>query len=198
MLGGIVRGKTTTLRPPTEADLVAVSAWLADMRVRRGGQMWAEPASTATWKDRLKEAAKDERTILWIVEADGRASGLARVELEREAPLAEIQHLVIDPDLWGRGSGSDAALTLHRFLFDYLDRRGCVADLPADNERALRIAAKLGYREFGRGHDVYYRDGAYSDQVSLRLDRATWDERWGATEREYPRAHSDLAHGDAG
>jgi RimJ/RimL family protein N-acetyltransferase len=61
----------------------------------------------------------------------------------------------------------------------------CAIDLPADNERGLRVAAKLGYREFARGHDAYYHDGLWVDQVSLRFDRSVWDERWGATEREY-------------
>jgi RimJ/RimL family protein N-acetyltransferase len=55
----------------------------------------------------------------------------------------------------------------------------------ADNTAALRIAEKLGYTEFGRGHQVHYRDGAYVDQSWLLMERATWDERFGKTEREY-------------
>lgn len=185
MLGGIVRGKIADLRTPTEADLPALNAWMADVRVRRGGHVWEEPAGLATWKERLKEAAKDHDAVLWMIEAEGRAVGLARVTLHRETPMAEMDQFVIDAEVWGRGIGSDAALALHRYLFDHLDRRVCVTEMPADNERALRVAGKLGYREFGRGHDVYYRDGAYVDQVALRFDRSVWDERWGATEREY-------------
>lgn len=187
MLGGIVRGKLVTLRTPREEDLAFVNSLMADMRVRREGQLWGEPATLATWTERLKEAAKDQHGILWAIEAEGRAVGIVHVAWESEEPrIVDVDQLVLDPAEWGRGLGTDAALALHRYLFDYLDRRSCVAELAADNARGLRIAEKLGYREFGRGHEVYFRDGAHADKVYLRMDRETWDERWSASEREYP------------
>lgn len=186
MLGGIVRGKATTLRTPREEDLAIVNTLMADLRVRREGHLWGEPATIATWKERLKEGAKDEQLVLWIIEADGHAAGIVRVHFERGEPRhADLEQLVIEPALWGRGLGSDAARAVHRYLFDYLDKLSCAVEVAADNARALRIAEKLGHREFGRGHEVYFRDGTYVDQVWLRFDRATWDERWGTTDREY-------------
>lgn len=181
-----MRGRLVTLRGPTEEDLPLVNGWMADARVRREGHLWGEPATLATWKERFREAAKD-KGVLWTIESDGRAVGLARIDFGDEDALhADVRHLVVDPEVWGRGLGGDAALAVHRFVFDYLDRRGsCVVELAADNARALRVAERLGYREFGRGHDVYYRDGRYADQLWLRLDRETWNERWSATEREY-------------
>jgi hypothetical protein len=37
---------------------------------------------------------------------------------------------------------------------------------------------------------VDYRDGAYVDEVKLRMDKEAWQERWGA-EREYPPLAAD-------
>jgi RimJ/RimL family protein N-acetyltransferase len=186
VLGGIVRGKVTTLRVPKEDDLPQVNAWMADMRVRRGGHLWDEPATLETWKERLKEAAKAERTVLWVIEAEGKPAGVVRVEMWHEPQNgASIPFFVLGPDVWRRGYGWDAALALHRYLFDYLDLKIVAATLPADNIGALRIAERLGYREFGHGHDVYFRDGVYTDQLEMRYDRPVWDERFGATEREY-------------
>lgn len=183
MLGGTVRGKLTTLRTPREDDLASVNAWMADMSVRRVGQIWEEPATPATWKERLKEIAKDEYAVLWTVEADGRPIGTVRFGLYERG--AYVQHFVVDPAVWGRGYGGDAALAVHRYFFDYLDKKTCSVEMAADNAAGLRIAARLGYREFGRGHEVYYRDGRYVDDVWLRLVREAWDERW-PSEREYP------------
>ena len=185
MLGGTIRGKRATLRTPREDDLAFVARLVADLRVRREGQLWGQPASLATWRDRLKEAAGDNETVVWIVEAEGHAVGLVRIGIEHGDRRGYIQELTIDPEKWGRGLGTDTALALHRYLFDYLDWKHCNAELATDNARGLRIAARIGYTEFGRGHAVYYRDGVYTDDVWLRFDRATWDARW-QSEREYP------------
>lgn len=185
MLGGVVRGKVTTLRTPKEDDLPFVNTLMADMRVRREGHLWGEPATIVTWKERLKEAAKEQNAVLWTIEAHGPPVGFVRISWHSEPHHCDIRQLVIDPAQWGKGLGTDAAIALHRYLFDYLDKRACAVELAADNARGLRIAEKLGYREFGRGHEVYYRDGAYTDKLFLRFERETWDQRWAATEREY-------------
>jgi RimJ/RimL family protein N-acetyltransferase len=186
-LGGIIRGKRTTLRTPVEEDLTGYSTWMADLRVRRAAGVWHEPAMPATWKERLKEQAKEQRVVLWSIETDGRLIGLARARLGslEGPPAAYLQHFILDPDEWRKGYGWDAALALHRYFFDYLDLKRSGFELRADNVAALRIAEKLGYTEFGRGHKVHYRDGAYVDEVWLVLQRETWDERFGKTEREY-------------
>jgi RimJ/RimL family protein N-acetyltransferase len=186
-LGGIIRGKRTTLRIPTEDDLAAYSRWMADLRVRHAGPIWHEPAMPATWKERFKEQAKEQRGVLWSIETEGRLIGLARARVGglESPPSAQLQHFIIDPDEWRKGYGWDAALALHRYFFDYLDLKRSATAVHADNTAALRIAEKLGYTEFGRGHQVHYRDGAYVDQSWLLMERATWDERFGKTEREY-------------
>jgi RimJ/RimL family protein N-acetyltransferase len=189
-LGGTIRGKKTTLRLPTEADLEAYDRWMADMRVRRAHHVWHEPAMPATWKERFKQIAKEKQAVLWSIDAGGRLVGLAVGHLWPMGNGFDLNHLVIDPHEWHSGHGSDAALALHRFLFDYLDLRLVTVDLRADNAAALKISDKLGYAEYARGHDVQYRDGKYVDEIKLRMDKETWQERWSA-EREYPPLAAD-------
>jgi len=186
-LGGIIRGSKTVLRTPTEDDLPTIARWMADMRLRHAARAWHEPAMPATWKERFAEQTKDKGTVLWAIAADAELVGLARVSWgwEPRRDTAHVEHFVIDPDRWHRGHGSDAARALHRYLFDYLDLRRVSVDLHGDNAYALRIAARLGYTEYGRGHGAHYRDGGYVDDVMLLMERATWDERWGAAHREY-------------
>src|SRR5206468_9141695 len=70
-LGGIVKGKKTTLRTPVEGDLAAYNRWMADLRVRHLTKPWHEPAMPATWKEHLKSQTKDKDSILWSIDADG-------------------------------------------------------------------------------------------------------------------------------
>jgi RimJ/RimL family protein N-acetyltransferase len=189
-LGGTIRGKTTTLRLPIEADLETYSRWMADMRVRHAHRVWHEPAMTATWKERFKETAKDKQGVLWSIDAGERLIGLVLGHLWPMGNGFDVNHFAVDPDEWRKGYGFDAALALHRYLFDYLDLRLATAELRADNAAALKIATRLGYTEYARGHEVHYRDGAYVDELKLRMEKETWQERWSA-EREYPLLAAD-------
>ena len=182
----MIRGKIATLRVPTEADLADYNAWMADPLVRQG-RAWHEPATLATWKERLLETAKDRRQVLWSISEKDRLVGLCVVRMSWEGnDVVELAHLVVEPAAQRRGIGGDAALALHRYLFDYLNVRATETALPADAVAALRIIERLGYTRYAHGTAVYYRDGAYTDELRFRFDRATWDERWGASEREYP------------
>jgi len=186
VLGGIVRGRNVTLRIPVEADLPAIGGWMADPGVRRGGWLWHEPAMLATWKERLAEVAKERRDVLWTIDEGERRIGLISIRLGWEGNnVVELAGMVVDPAAQNRGLGTDAALALHRYLFDYLNVRITETALPADNERARRILTRLGYDRYAHGTAVYFRDGAYADQLRLRFDREVWNERWGASEREY-------------
>lgn len=185
-LGGTIRGKKTTLRLPAEADLETYNRWMADMRVRRAHRVWHEPAMPATWKERFKETAKDKMSVLWSVDVDGRLVGFAVGSFwSITQPGFTLRQFVIDPDEWRKGYGFDAAVALHRFVFDYLDLPRIGVEIRVDNVAALRIAERLGYVEYARGHEVHYRDGGYVDEVQLFMDKGAWQERWGATEREY-------------
>lgn len=193
MLGGIVRGRRTTLRVPVEADLAGIAAWAADLRVRGAlsHAYWDEPAMPATWKERLAKQSEDKGSVLWAVEAEGTLAGSCRVEYPTDpgafggAGIA-ISHFTIDPDRWRSGLGWDAALTLHRWIFDIVHARFAATTIAAHNAAALRIAERLGYTVYATGRAVKYGDGRYVDEHQLRMELETWDERWGAIEREYP------------
>jgi RimJ/RimL family protein N-acetyltransferase len=185
--GGTINGKTTTLRVPTEDDLGAYARWMADMRLRALTRPWHEPAMPATWKERLTEQNKDKGTVLWSIESDGRLVGLARIYLgwEPHRSSVHISNFNIDPDQWRKGYGWDAALALHRDLFDYLDLRRVSVNFTVEDAGATRIAERLGYTAFAHKHEVHFRNGGYVDERELLMDRPTWEERWGTTEREY-------------
>jgi RimJ/RimL family protein N-acetyltransferase len=184
-LGGIIKGKTATLRTPVEADLAAYNRWMADMRVRHLIRAWHQPAMPATWKERLKEQTKDKDSVLWSIEADGALVGLVRFAFGwNDHNFGWVDQLIIDPDSWRRGHGADAALALHRYLFDYLDLRRVNVTIRSDATGAIAIARRLGYVEFARGHEVHFRDGGYSDELWMLVERAAWDERF-PSEREY-------------
>lgn len=196
MFGGTVRGRTTTLRVPRDADLDAHKRWAADMRVRRAGAVgrWHEPAASETWKERWTEQAKDKASVLWSIDADDALVGYIHLSFDGapHSDTVSIDQFVIDPERSRKGYGWDAALALHRWIFDFMHLRMAVTQgIAADDIGRQRILEKLGHERFGHGHRVYYRDGAYVDQYLYQMELATWDERW-SEEREYQPLSEDL------
>ncbi|HUQ42217.1 MAG TPA: GNAT family protein [Candidatus Limnocylindrales bacterium] len=181
-----MRGRKTVLRAPTEADLVPIARWMADMRIRDLTSVWHEPAMPATWKERFAEQTKDKSNVLWAIDADGKLVGMVRAGFgwEPHRDNAHIDQFIVDPDHWRHGFGLDAAIALHRYFFDYLDLRRVAVRIAADAVGAKRIAEKLGYAEYARQHESRFRDGAYVDEIDLLLERPSWEERY-ASEREY-------------
>ena len=145
----------------------------------------------ATWKERFKETAKDKMGVLWSIDADGLVGFAVGNFWSVTEPGFTVRQLVIGPDEWRKGYGFDAALALHRYLFDYLNLPRVGVEIRADNTAAVRIGERLGYVEYARGHEVHYRDGGYVDEIQLFMDKDAWYERWGATEREYPPLPTD-------
>src|SRR5712691_4970577 len=96
-LGGTIRGKKTALRLPVDADLGGYARWMADLRVRRAHRVWHEPAMPATWKQRLKDVAKEKRAVLWSIEVDGRLIGMAGGDLWPMGNGFSLNQLVIGP-----------------------------------------------------------------------------------------------------
>jgi RimJ/RimL family protein N-acetyltransferase len=157
------------------------------MGVRRAHSVWHEPAMPSTWKERFKESAKDKMDVLWSIDADDHLVGFAAGSFWSVTQLGfTLRQFVIDPAQWRKGYGFDASLALHRYFFDYIDLPRVGVELRADNLAALRIAERLGYVEYARGHEVHYRNGGYIDEIHLFMDKDAWRERWGGTEREYP------------
>ena len=185
-LGGTVKGKRTVLRAPTEGDLSLIARWAADMRLRLLARPWHEPAMPATWKERFIEQTKEKNNVLWSIDAGDMLVGMVKAGFgwEPHRDGANIELFLIDPEHWRKGYGLDAAIALHRYFFDYLDLRRVAAGHTAENIGAKKIAEKLGYVEFARQHEGFYRDGEYVDELYLVLDRPRWDERF-AHEREY-------------
>ena len=54
---------------------------------------------------------------------------------------------------------------------------------PLREMRRAVLTPHLGYVT-EKTYEVFYRDGAYVDEIWLMMDRATWDARW-SSEREY-------------
>ncbi len=113
----------------------------------------------------------DQNTIADGLVAEGRKSELGGFVLSRLLPPdAEILTVAIDPARRGGGLGRQL---LERHI-DNLERGGgrlVFLEVADDNEAALKLYARAGFKEIGRRENYYARaDGTKRAAINLRLE----------------------------
>jgi aminoglycoside 6'-N-acetyltransferase len=138
----LIAGRTTTLRPVSDADLDTLARWFGD------------PAFVVWWggtpKSREEVAEKylgfDPARQSFIVEADGMSIGYIQAWSD-EPPDGGVD-IVLVPEAQGRGLGVDAvrALSAHLRAAGW---RQIIVDPVARNRRAIRAFEKAGFVKIG-------------------------------------------------
>mgnify|MGYP000262283814 CR=1 FL=1 len=81
-----------------------------------------------------------------------------------------------DPQLWGRGLGTDAVNAIVDFAFGELRMERVMLDTDADNLRAQAAYRKAGFVVEGVRKEQFYANGSYVDDILLGLIRPDWNQ----------------------
>jgi RimJ/RimL family protein N-acetyltransferase len=171
------------LRPIRQDDLPVLRAWFDNPATMR---FWGRPMPLATADQFEADLAGrfrrfDEAGYFLIELLDGTPIG--RIEYERldsRARSAEVMILIGEEEARGKGYGTEAMVTLLRYLFHQRNLHRVGLTVIAWNERAIRSYEKVGFVVEGRLRDDLYFDGQYHDQVVMSILRDEFDARWPA------------------
>jgi aminoglycoside 6'-N-acetyltransferase len=93
------------------------------------------------------------------IEVDGRIAGMIQFAEETEPKYRHASiDLFVDPELHGRGIGTEAVRRVVRMLIDERGHHRITIDPAADNAAAIRAYEKVGFRPVGVMR-AYERDG---------------------------------------
>lgn len=165
----VLHGTATTLRPATTDDTATFATVLAEPEVAR----WWPRYDEARIREDLIAGAD---TNCFAVEHDGEVIGAI---LYVEEPSPDYRHATMDvflhPGWHGKGLGTDAVRTMARHLVHDRGHHRLAIDPAADNERAIRTYARIGFRrvgvlrEYERGVDGEWHDCVLMDLLKREL-----------------------------
>ncbi|MGY0005452.1 GNAT family N-acetyltransferase [Micromonospora sp. I033] len=166
----MLRGRTVTLRPATDADVPALAAIRATPEVRR---WWRGDDDLA---GAVRADLADDDLTVYAIEHDGRLVGAIQWYAETDPDYRHASlDIFLDPAARGAGLGGDAIRTLARHLADEYGHHRFTIDPAAANTAAIRAYAKVGFRPVGimrryeRGADGRWHDGLLMDLLAEDL-----------------------------
>lgn len=175
-----MRGQKVELTTLDVSNSETVRGWLNDPEIHRW-MLTGHVPITAAEERRFFETTEDDRAAggahRFEIHAldDGRLVGVCG--LEHVDPIhrnAEIGIFVAPPDEWGRGFGGDSIQVLMRFAFEVLGLNALWISAFAENERALALYRRLGFRDYGLRRQAYHLNGQFRDLVLLDLLEAEY------------------------
>jgi aminoglycoside 6'-N-acetyltransferase len=172
----VLDGDAVTLRTATRDDIPHLA------RIRRTPQVYrwwrgGDDLARAVEED-LAEAGSTKYVILYEDVVVGWIQWQAEEEPDYRHASIDVY---LDPEVHGRGLGTDAVRTLARHLVTDHGHHRITIDPAADNEAAIRSYTKVGFKPVGitrrseRGVDGTWHDGLLMDLLAEELDQPDID-----------------------
>jgi len=162
-----------------EKDSEDIARWSLDshyLRLRKG--LPARPATAQQIKERVEkqEAREDGFFFELRTRAENRHIGFIHLWWVIWAQAdAFIAIGIGEPELRGKGYGTDAMRVLVRYAFHELNLHRVSLRVLAENARAIRAYEKTGFVIEGRERGADSRDGQRTDIIWMGLLREDWE-----------------------
>lgn len=175
----MIPGETINLRAVERHDVPLLHRWFNDPVVMDGWG-WSAPARSTQnvagqvedWLAREIAFGRPEALIAESLAGD--PIGLVVVRVDRpEARSVELA-LLVDADHWGQGFGIDMMQTALEACFAGWGVHRIGVRVEEDNERALALYGRLGFKEEGRLRQAAFRDCRHADVLLYSLLAEEW------------------------
>ncbi|WP_020673303.1 GNAT family N-acetyltransferase [Amycolatopsis nigrescens] len=168
----MLTGELVLLRPLEPEDADAFWRWHNDPEVGR----WLVADYHESLAQIRKRFAEREPNSYQKVEfgietlAEGKLIGT--IDLRDASPenaRAELDIYLGEKDYWGGGYGTDAMRTLCRYGFEVMRLHSIALWVVAENEAAVHVYQKVGFREDGRHRESFRGVGRWHDEILMSL-----------------------------
>jgi RimJ/RimL family protein N-acetyltransferase len=177
MLGPRLGGaRGVALVPRTLEDHRLYGDWAARPEVTYFWGIRAGKWNPASRDEHYREIAKDDRSINWSIQLDGRTVGFTGIDfIDWIRRQGESYIIVGDHRVWGRGVASEAVRLRTRFAFRELNLHRVYNLIVYDNVGSRRANEKVGYREQGRMPGSFRRGTQRHDDWLGEILRSDWE-----------------------
>lgn len=164
-------GKLVRLRAREPEDEPCHNAWFNDPDVLRYlGRRY--PISHVQSRKMLEPDPRYGWSIGFIIETLLEGDPIGQVFLGSGSPedrSAELGISIGDKTRWDGGYGTDAMRTVCRFGFEMMNLHRIQLGVYVENERAVHVYERIGFRKEARRRHAYFKEGIHHDALVMGL-----------------------------
>jgi RimJ/RimL family protein N-acetyltransferase len=178
-----LEGSLVHLRALEPADEPLMFRWINDPEVTQW-LLARYPFSHKQERDFIDAAIPGYDVARFAIESrnDGNLIGECSLRVSNPADRsAALGILIGDRSRWGRGYGTDAVRTLCRFGFAMMGLHRIELEVFEENERAIRLYERLGFRHEGIRRQAVFKFGCFHDIKHMGLLEGELSEAGGPT-----------------
>jgi RimJ/RimL family protein N-acetyltransferase len=102
----------------------------------------------------------------------GGICGLRRETREQTRHRAELVHMYVAPWLQGQGVGADLVATAVQYGLDRVGLRQIVLGVMSENQPAVRLYRRAGFREYGRLERAFCTESRCMEKLLMVYERS--------------------------
>ncbi|MBJ7264967.1 MAG: GNAT family N-acetyltransferase [Burkholderiaceae bacterium] len=151
----IIRGNVLNLRPMRDTDAARILEIYGDPLVMKytDEKPFADLTTVSTMLRSVRTLFHEGQSLEWAIELNGADLIIGTCGLhtfDKPSATAEVGCL-LHREAWGNGHMTHALNLLAKFAAEKVQIRRLLADVAPENQRALRLFNRLGYRRICRG-----------------------------------------------
>jgi RimJ/RimL family protein N-acetyltransferase len=171
----VIEGRRARLRPLAASDVEQSVVWRNDPAVRDAQLGWPFPVTLPMeekWYAEALSGQRQDRVTFAVETQDGKLAGFVHLtHIDWISRTANFGITIGVKELQGRGIGKDATALVVAYAFDTLNLERIWLEVPAFNERAIRLYERIGFCHEGKLRAHAFADGRRHDVLIMGLLR---------------------------
>lgn len=164
-------GERIYLSPINENDLELYTKWMNDSSVTDGLGMSSRITTLSNEADWITNTSKNGEYQFAIIDkkTDSLIGGGGFSVINHLRQIAEVGLFIGDEENRNNGYGTEALNLIIKYGFEYLNLNNVMLKVYSFNKRAVKCYEKVGFKEFGRRHQVIPMNNNWYDEIYMEI-----------------------------
>jgi len=162
-------GERIYLSPMNRDDAEIYTKWLNDKEVAINLGHYAKVISLNSEQKALEEMTSDGYNFAIVKNNDTLIGNISLFSINHTSRSAVVGLFIGEKENRSKGYGSEALRLVLGYGFNTLNLHNVMLNVYSDNEQAIACYKKVGFAEFGRRRESYFKNGRYVDDVHMDI-----------------------------